>query len=113
MKPGRKLKDGMKGFDRLFKTAMHVAVFSLFLSVFVAPVHAGYWFRYDDDVQGKIVDKDTRQPLEGVVVMAMWVTEFSRITIEPGENYYDYFETRTDANEPRPKVARGTLAAAI
>lgn len=88
----------MVGLDGLLKTAMPVVVFSFFLTAFVPPAHAGYWFRHDDDVKGKIVDKDTRQPIEGVVVMAMWVTQFSRITIEPGENYYDYFETRTGAD---------------
>ena len=61
-------------------------LFFVLLVASTTPAQAGYWFRYDDDFQGQIVDADTRQPLEGVVVMAMWVTEFSRITIEPGEN---------------------------
>jgi hypothetical protein len=84
--------------DALFKTAIGVASLFILLAVSVVPVRAGNYFRYDDDVQGKVIDADTQQPLEGVVVMAMWVTEHTRITIEPEERYYDYFETLTDAN---------------
>jgi hypothetical protein len=77
---------------------MGFAAFFILLAVATAPALAGYYFRYDEDVQGKVIDADTQQPLEGVVVMAMWFTEHTRITIEPEERYYDYFETLTDAN---------------
>lgn len=88
----------MTAFSMLHRCAAGAMGCFVFLMVLAGPADAGYWFRHDDDVQGQIVDADTRQPMKGVVVMAMWVTEFSRITIEPGETYYDYFETLTDAN---------------
>lgn len=85
-------------FRMLNRWAAGAMGFFILLSVFAGPAQAGYWFRYDDDVQGQIVDGDTRQPMKGVVVMAMWVTQFSRITIEPGERFYDYYEVLTDEN---------------
>ncbi len=56
------------------------------------------YFRKDKDIEGKIIDFDTRKPIPGVVVSAMWTTSVFRLTIEPGEKYYDCFETRTDEN---------------
>ena len=77
-------------------------VLALFIIIFLArstmPASAGNYFRYDEDIRGKVVDYDTGRPLQGVVVMVMWVTEHTRITIEPEEHYYDYFETLTDEN---------------
>ena len=70
----------------------------IYLAALSTPVQAGNYFRYDKDIQGQVIDDDTQQPLAGVVVMVMWVTEHTRITIEPEERYYDYFETLTDAN---------------
>ena len=32
----------------------------------------GDWLRYDRDISGRIVDFDTGQPIEGVVVSACW-----------------------------------------
>lgn len=84
--------------DILLKATILVAGLFILLSVSATLVQAGNYFRYDEDVQGKVIDADTRQPLAGVVVMAMWVTEHTRITIEPEERYYDYFETLTNAN---------------
>lgn len=86
------------GSDALFKILIMVSITFIFLAASVVPVEAGNYFRYDEDVQGKIFDAETHQPLAGVVVMAMWVTLHTRITIEPEERYYDYFETLTDAN---------------
>ena len=84
--------------DILLKATILVAGLFILLSVSATLVQAGNYFRYDEDVQGKVIDADTRQPLAGVVVMAMWVTEHTRITIEPEERYYDYFETLTNEN---------------
>lgn len=88
----------MRVSGQLFKTAMVVIGLFTLLAVSAAPVKAGNYFRHDKDIQGKVIDADTQQPLEGVLVMAMWVTEHTRITIEPEERYYDYFETPTKAN---------------
>lgn len=87
----------LRPLDMALKSALGITGVLLMLSVAAAPALAGYYFRYDGDVQGKIFDADTRRPLEGVVVMAMWVTQHTRITIEPEERYFDYFETRTNA----------------
>ena len=48
-----------------------------------ANVHA-IFFRNDPDIAGKIIDIDTREPIPGVVVMAMWTTEIFRLTIYGG-----------------------------
>ena len=77
---------------------IRILFFLILPALSATPVPAGNYFRYDNDVQGKIIDGDTRQPLAGVVVMALWVTEHTRITIEPEERYYDYYETLTDEN---------------
>ena len=86
----------LRGSSALFKIL--VSTIFILVAVSIVPVQAGNYFRYDEDVQGKIFDAETQQPLGGVVVMAMWVTQHTRITIEPEERYHDYFETLTDAN---------------
>ena len=88
----------MRDLNTFLKTAMRVAGIFIILAVAASSVRAGYYFRIDKDVQGRVIDGDSKQPLPGVVVMAIWVTEHSRITIEPEERYYDYFETLTDEN---------------
>ena len=60
--------------------------------------YASDYFRIDEDIEGKIIDFESRKPIPGVVVSAMWVTSVFRLTIEPSEKYHDYFETRTDQN---------------
>ncbi len=55
-------------------------------------------FRMDPDIAGKIVDFDTKAPVAGVVVMAVWTTDVFRLVIEPKTEYHDYFETLTDQN---------------
>lgn len=52
--------------------------------------------RNDPDIEGKILDFDTKEPIAGVVVMAMWTKDVFRLTIEPESKFYDYFETITD-----------------
>lgn len=59
---------------------------------------ASDYFRNDQDIEGEIIDFESRKPIPGVVVSAMWVTSVFRFVIEPSEKYYDYFETRTDQN---------------
>jgi len=52
---------------------------------------------YDGTYRGRIVDAETREPLEGVVVLGVWYTE----TPSPGGGvmkYYDAQETVTDKN---------------
>lgn len=54
-------------------------------------------FRYDGPYRGKVIDADTRVPIEGVVVLGTW----SRETPTPGgavHSFYDAMETVTDKN---------------
>ena len=56
-----------------------------------------YAARIDGPYEGKVIDADTGQPIEGVVVLATW----SRVTVTPGggvSSYYDAMETVTDNN---------------
>lgn len=68
----------------------------LLFMVFRPVVFSADFFRNDHDICGKIVDFDTRRPIEGVVVSAVWFTEPIRLSIEPKRKYYDYFETLTN-----------------
>jgi hypothetical protein len=56
-----------------------------------------YAVRYDGPYHGKVVDQETREPIEGAVVLGTWYR------IEPGvaggvSYYYDARETVTDKN---------------
>jgi hypothetical protein len=75
-----------------------IGIILLLTAISFTPASASDYFRNDKDIAGKIIDYKTRKPIPGVVVSAMWVTSVFRLTIEPTEKYYDYFETRTDEN---------------
>jgi hypothetical protein len=75
-----------------------ITLFLLLTAIATTTAFASDYFRKDKDIAGKIIDFDTRKPIPGVVVSAMWVTSVFRLTIEPTEKYYDYFETKTDEN---------------
>lgn len=68
----------------------------LVIGIFRSIAFSADFFRNDHDISGKIVDFDTRRPMEGVVVSAVWFTEQIRLSIEPQRKYYDYFETLTN-----------------
>jgi hypothetical protein len=72
------------------------AVLLLLILALSEPALSSDRFRIDPDIEGEIVDFDTKQPIAGVVVMAVWTTDVFRLTIEPKTEYYDYFETLTD-----------------
>ena len=74
-----------------FKIVFGVIIFLLGISINAA--FSGDFFRRDPDIAGKILDFDTKKPIPGVVVMAMWSTDKFRLTIEPKSEYYDYSET--------------------
>lgn len=73
-------------------------VILLLAAISLNPVFSADFFRTDPDIAGKIIDFDTQKPIAGVVVTAMWTTDVFRLTIEPDEKYYDYFETLSDKN---------------
>ena len=84
----------------MFFTSKYLKIFMvvpiLFLGVLRSDTFCGDFLRYDHDISGKIVDFDTRRPIEGVVVSAVWFYEQIRLSIEPKRTYYDYCETLTD-----------------
>ncbi len=56
-----------------------------------------YAIRYDGTYTGKVVDADTREPIEGAVVLGTWYTVAH--TVAGGvSSYYDARETVTDKN---------------
>jgi hypothetical protein len=63
----------------------------LLLLVFTCPGCVTY-VGYDGPYEGKIIDKDTRQPIEGVVVHGTWY----RAHPLSGSSYYDSKEVLTD-----------------
>ena len=69
---------------------------ALFLGIFRTVAFGGDIFQYDSDISGKIVDYDTRKPMEGVVVSCVWFYERVRFSEAPKREFYDYFETLTD-----------------
>ena len=52
---------------------------------------------YDASFKGKVVDSDTREPIEGAVVLAIWTTWMMTPAGEV-DKYYDCYEKRTDKN---------------
>ncbi|MBN1930658.1 MAG: hypothetical protein JW786_03510 [Desulfobacterales bacterium] len=76
------------------KTFMTMLIFTL--GIFGSVAFSGDFIKYDSDISGKIVDYDTKNTLEGVVVSAVWFYEQFRLTAASKRQYYDYFETLTD-----------------
>ena len=56
-----------------------------------------YIARYDGLYEGKIVDAETRVPIEGVVVLGVWYKEAPTVA-GAVSSYYDARETITDGN---------------
>jgi hypothetical protein len=69
---------------------------ALLFGIFRTVAFGGDLFQYDPDISGKIVDYDTRRPMEGVVVSCVWFYERVRFSEAPKREFYDYFETLTD-----------------
>ncbi|MEM2983221.1 MAG: hypothetical protein QXH17_08680 [Candidatus Bathyarchaeia archaeon] len=57
-----------------------------------------YPVRYDGPYRGKVVDAETGEPIEGVVVLGVWYSSIFSITGSPFEEFYDAMETVTDKN---------------
>lgn len=74
-------------------TKVSVYIFSIFFIVMING--SCYPVRYDGPYKGKIVDAETDQPIEGVVVLGIWYKQ----TATPAggvSSYYDATETVTD-----------------
>ncbi|MCD4716609.1 MAG: carboxypeptidase-like regulatory domain-containing protein [Desulfobacterales bacterium] len=80
--------------SKCHKTFMVMLI--LFLGIFRSVAFSGDLIRYDPAISGKIVDYDTRRPMKGVVVSAVWFHEQFRLSEASKREYYDYFETLTD-----------------
>jgi hypothetical protein len=65
-----------------------------FLLVVSGCVHLA---RYDRSFRGKVVDAETREPLEDVVVLGIWLTE-TPTPYGATSEFYDAMETVTDEN---------------
>ena len=65
-----------------FKTLLLITV--LFTGTFDIESGRADVLRHDPDISGQIIDADTRQPLPGVVVSAIWFRERFRLTEAPG-----------------------------
>jgi hypothetical protein len=68
----------------------------LFLGIFQTVAFGGDIFQYDPDISGKIVNYDTRKPMEGVVVSCVWFYDQVLFSEAPKREFYDYSETLTD-----------------
>lgn len=77
---------------------MKYFTFSLFLMCFmVLTSGCCYPVRYDGPYKGKVVDAETGQPIEGVVILGAWYKEIA--TAAGGvSSFYDAAETVSDRN---------------
>lgn len=76
----------------------HVRCHSVLLTLLIAAISAGVWPARGEAAgpwKAQVVDAETRQPLEGVVVLAMW-TRHVRTFGGPSQEYYDSEEVLTD-----------------
>lgn len=69
----------------------------LFLFLFMNTPGWAYLFRYDGPYKGKIIDADTGNPIEGVVVLGVWNHE-TPTAAGAVTSFYDAQETVTDKN---------------
>jgi hypothetical protein len=74
---------------------MMKAMQCLFVFIIITNLSACSIYRYEEDYKGRILDADTKLPIEGVVVLAVWYKE-----VFPAEasQVYDAKETLTDVN---------------
>jgi len=92
--------------------AMKKIVFIALITIIVIIISLGCAsaIRYDGPYEGKFINADTGEPIEGVVVLGKW----SREHITPGgavSEYYDARETVTDKNGEFSIPGQGLLIA--
>ncbi len=84
------------------KLEVFFAVLIIFVGIYLLTL-MGFWpafcypVRYDGPYKGKIVDANTGQPIEGVVVLGVWYKELPT-PAGAVSSYYDAMETVTDKN---------------
>jgi hypothetical protein len=89
------------------KTLMVILTIGLVSLAFVSscycqPVHI------DGPYKGRVIDADTRQPIEGVVVLGVWYKEYPSAA-GAVSSYYDAEETVTDKNGDFEIKGKGLL----
>ncbi len=70
-----------------------VKILSILLLISVTGCIPAYTIRYDETFSGKVVDAETGEPVEGVVVLGVWY-----VSMIYGLKYYDARETVTGKN---------------
>lgn len=72
---------------------------SVLISVVFLVVTNGfaYFIRYDGPYEGRIIDSETKQPIEGVVVLGVWYKEVPNVA-GSSSTFYEAKETITDKN---------------
>jgi hypothetical protein len=77
------------------KTLFNITTVSLF--IVLVTFGCTYAIHVDETYKGKIIDAETKEPIEGVVVLGVWYTsQFSPAGAT--HNFYDARETITDKN---------------
>lgn len=61
---------------------------------FTATTASAFLIRYDGPYEGRIIDAETKQPIEGVVVLGVWYKEEPNVA-GSSNTYYDAQETVT------------------
>lgn len=81
--------------DGLKTTISHIALYIILLFMLILTGCAPAV--YDASFKGKVIDSDTREPIEGAVALAIWTTWMMTPAGEV-DKYYDCYEKRTDEN---------------
>lgn len=80
------------------KKGYFIIAIGILLCVCIFNVDYAYsFFRYDGTYKGKVIDADTREPIEGVVVLGVWSREYPTAA-GAVHKFYDARETVTDKN---------------
>lgn len=72
-------------------------ILSFLLMIIISTLGCVYAVRYDGPYRGKVIDAETREPLEGVVVLGVWYREY-HTPAGAVHKFYDAKETVTDKN---------------
>ena len=89
---------------------MKKIIFMPLLNIMVIMLFAGCAsaIRYDGPYQGRVIDADTGEPIEGVVVLGVWSSETPTVA-GAVHHYYDAKETVTDKNGDFTLAGQGLL----
>ena len=69
----------------------------LIISTLLLCAGCANYFRIDGPYKGKVIDAETKQPLEGVVVLGVW-NKVQLTVAGPTGHFYDSIEVLTDKN---------------